>query len=165
MSVNRNRLEISIITALVVGSLVAMACAASTRHVVVTVDNTAYETLADVHNLEQRALCGLPSCAGSTVENTLPGWTLAKSQKFNQLLLPGVRGGQKLNQLLAQLGPGKPMPADLSTTIQSIGASLTAVINDFPPGTTRSQLIQDLAVIQQAVLDGVNLVLAAKGGN
>lgn len=141
----------------------ASGCSASTRHLAVVADQTAYEALNDTHALEQTALCGLPSCAGSTVVEHQKGWTLAKSQAFNTKLLPAVRGGQQFNILLAAWKPGTPVPAAITEAVTSIGSALGAVAQDFPPGTTRDAILANLGSAQAIFLNAFNLVLIVKG--
>ena len=138
-------------------------CSASTRHLAVVADQTAYESLNDTHALEQTALCGRPSCAGSTVVEAQTGWTLAKSQAFNQKLLPAVRGGQQFNALLAAWQPGTPVPVAITEAVTSIGNALGAVTKDFPPGTTRDKILANLGSAQAIILNAFNLVLIVKG--
>jgi hypothetical protein len=145
-------------------SLVLIAgCSASTRHLAVVADQTAYESLNDTHVLEQTALCGLPSCAGSVVVEHQKGWTLAKSQAFNTKLLPAVRGGQQFNVLLAAWKPGTPVPTAITEAVTSIGTALAAVAKDFPPSPTRDQILANLGSAQAIILNAFNIVLLVKG--
>jgi hypothetical protein len=138
-------------------------CSASSRHIAVVADQSAYESLNDTHALEQTALCGLPSCAGSTVVEHTPGWTLAKSQAFNTKLLPAVRGGQQFNELLAGWKPGTPVPVAITDAVTSIGNALGAVVADFPPGETRTTILANLGSAQAFILNAFNIVLTVKG--
>ena len=88
-----------------VGVGVNQACSASQKHIAVTVDATLFETLSDIHTLEQTTLCGQPSCAEVTARVT-PGWDDDRSQGFNKRLLPIVDGGRQLNAQLALIKSG-----------------------------------------------------------
>jgi hypothetical protein len=148
---------------LVLALACTVACSASTRHLAVVADQTAFEALNDTHTFEQTALCGLPSCAGSPVVEHEKGWTLAKSQAFNTKLLPAVRAGQQFNQLLAGWKPGTPVPQAITAAVSSIGDALGAVVKDFPPGSTRTTILASLGTAQALVLNAFNLVLVVKG--
>lgn len=142
------------------------ACGKGARHALVVADSGLYEILSDVHQVEQTALCGFPSCAGhESAAPTIQGWTLAKSQSFNQKLLPAVEGGRSFNALLKAWVPGTPMPAQIHQTIQGISQSLGAVTADFPDGATKAKILGNLAQATQIVINGVDLVLAVKGGS
>jgi hypothetical protein len=135
-----------------------LACAHA-RHTAVVVDVALYESLASLHAAEQTALCGLPSCAGSTQEQFVRGWTLAKSQAFNAKLLPAVEGGRQFNRMLSEWQPGTPMPAGLSPIIVSLSASLTAVTEDFPDGTTKTAVLANIGAAQAMILNALSLAL------
>lgn len=162
-SVSRLSCVLPLVVVLASCSGLSSGCSASTRHVAVVADQTAYEALNDTHALEQTALCGLPSCAGSSVVEHTPGWTLAKSQAFNQKLLPAVRGGQQFNALLAAWTPGTPVPAAITEAVTGIGNALGAVAKDFPPSPTRDQILAHLGSAQAIILNAFNLVLVVKG--
>lgn len=125
------------------------------RHTAVIADVALYESLNGLHAVEQSALCGLPSCAESSRVEFVPGWTLAKSQAFNQKLLPAVQAGRQFNILLRDWKPGTPMPAGLSAIIVSLSQALTAVTQDFPDGTTRAKILASIASAQQIILDAI----------
>jgi hypothetical protein len=138
-------------------------CSASTRHIAVAADRSIFEVLNDIHSGEQMALCGLSSCAGSSKVETVPGWTLAKSQAFNQKLLPAVDAGRQFNSVLATWQPGTPTPPQIVTLINSLGQSLTAIVADFPAGSTRTTIVQDIQIAQSAALAAFQIVLTVKG--
>jgi hypothetical protein len=143
--------------------LTLSACSASARHVAVVADQTIFEVLNDIHAGEQTALCGLPSCATSTKVETLAGWTLAKSQAFNKKLLPATEAGRQYNTLLANWTPGTPVPQEITALVSSLGQSLTAVVADFPAGSTKDTILKNISTAQGIVLSAFNLVLAVKG--
>ncbi len=148
----------------IVVGIYAQACGATARHTAVVASGTAYEALADIHAYEQQALCGQPSCAGNSRVEAVPGWTAAKSQAFNQKLLPAVEAGRQYNQLLASWKSGQPVPQQVVAAVQGIGAALSAVTADFPAGTTRTTILADLATAQGIFISTFEIVLAVKGG-
>jgi len=136
---------------------------AKPRHTAVVTDVALYEVLNDLHGVEQMALCGQQSCAGSPVVEFLPGWTLAKSQAFNTKLLPAIDGGMGFNDLLETWTPGTPIPAGLPPIITSLADSLTAVTQDFPDGTTKTAMLGYIGKAQSLILTALSIVLAMGG--
>lgn len=143
--------------------LSAPACSNSTRHVAVVVDTGLYEVLADTHAIEQQALCGLPSCATSSKVEALPGWTKAKSQQFNKDLLPAVEAGRQFNRLLATWKPGDPLPRQVVDTVNGLASALTAITTDFPDGSTKTQILGDIAKAQSIIINAFSVYLTLKG--
>jgi len=148
---------------LIAAALAASVACAHPRHAAVIGDAALYEALADVHAIEQRALCGQSSCAGVAVAPAVPGWTLEKSQAFNAKLLPAVEAGRQFNQVLATWQPGQPAPAQLHTEITAIGDALQTVAASFPDGVTKQQLISKIATAQAIVLQALDIFLSVKG--
>ncbi len=148
---------------LIAAALAASMACAHPRHAAVIGDAALYEALADVHAIEQRALCGQPSCAGVAVAPTVPGWTLEKSRAFNVKLLPAVEAGRQFTQVLATWQPGQPAPAQLHTEIAAIGDALQNVTAAFPDGVTKQQLLSRIAAAQAIVLQALDIFLSLKG--
>lgn len=148
----------NVIFALAAALALTAACAHGPRHAVVTVDAALYEAIADVHSTEQVALCGHASCAGLP-ESPIPGWSLAQSLRFNQLLLPIAESGRQLNTRLAAWQPGQPVPQEVATLIDGLSASLSAVTSTFPPGDAKEHLLTAIARVQAIALTTLNNVL------
>lgn len=143
--------------------LAAPACAGKARHTAVVADSALYEVLNSVHQAEQTALCGQPSCAGVPTAPTVPGWTEAKSQAFNKKLLPAVEGGRQFNRILATVKAGDPLPDAAKAVIQSVSDALAAVTSDFPDGTTKTALLANIGKAQSLILAALQAVLSVKG--
>lgn len=143
-------------------SIFAVGCA-HPRHTAVTIDAGLYTVLNAVHEGEQRALCGQPSCAG-VVARVTDGWTDAKSQNFNKQLLPAVESGREFNTVLATWNQNQPVPARVHDLITGLTASLATVTSDFPDGTTKTAILANLAKAQSIALTALDLVLTVKGG-
>lgn len=141
--------------------VVVVGCA-HPRHVAVVADVALYEALSDAHQIEQRALCGQPSCAG-VPSSPIPGWSEAKSQAFNRQLLPAVDGGRQFNRLLAAWKPGTPAPAQLQGLITGLAQSLSSITSDFPDGTTKAAILSDISRAQTLLLDALATWIAVKG--
>ena len=144
--------------------IVTSGCAAHAKHLAVVADTAIYEALSDVHIAEQRALCGLPSCAGSRAVEVAPGWTAAKSRAFNATLLPAVEAGRQYNALIATWRPGTPVPAQVHDLIAALGAALTAITRDFPDGTTKAGILSRIGTVQALALQTLDLALTLKEG-
>ncbi len=149
-------------TLLLTLALLLSACA-HPRHVAVLADTALYETISDLHTTEQTLLCGQPSCAG-VLERVTPTWTDDKSKEFNRRLLPAVAGGREFNAVLASWQPGQPMPTLLHQLVGSLGTALTTVAASFPEGTTKTQILADIAKAQAIVLSALDLLMSS-GGN
>lgn len=149
------------IVVLLVAGLTMTACA-KPRHSAIVVDTALAEALSTVHATEQRMLCGLPSCAGSSVVEYVPGWTAVKSRAFNQRLLPAVEAGRQFNVVLAGWDPSQPAPAVLHQVIPALSSSVAAVLADMPDGTTKTEILTHLAQAQRLVLDVLDLALEAR---
>lgn len=148
---------------LVLSILALTIACAHPRHTAVVADTALYEVLNDVHQGEQVALCGKPSCAGAAAAPTVPGWTLEKSRAFNQKLLPAVEAGRQFNQALANWKAGQTMPDNIRQIIAALSAALQAVTADFPDGGTKSLILANIGKAQAIVLSALDIVLAAKG--
>lgn len=136
---------------------------AKARHVAVVVDAALYEALNDVHSAEQTVLCGEPSCAG--VPNRVTAqWTDAKSQGFNQKLLPAVSAGRQFNTVLGNWEPGTPVPEELHDIITGLSSSLAVVVQDLPGNSPqKARLVENIAKAQSIALTVLDLVLTVKG--
>jgi hypothetical protein len=143
--------------------LLLAACSASTKHVAVVADTALYETLNTIHQAEQTALCGLPSCADVANPPTVPGWTLAKSQAFNRALLPAVAAGQEFNTILSTWQVGTPLPDRARALVASLPQALNRIVQDFPEGEARERIVIAIGKAQAIVLQVLNVVLAVKG--
>lgn len=153
-----------ILAALMVASaLVTSVSCANKRHVIVVVDSALYEVLSDIHVEEQTALCGQPSCAGVT-QRMNTGWTDAKSQAFNQKLLPAVQAGRQLNTVLAAWEPGQLMPQAIHDLSVSLGSALTNVTNEFPDGELKSKILADIGSAQRIVLGAIDVFIGVAAG-
>lgn len=140
------------------------ACAHGQRHAVVVVDAALYDAIADIHQTEQVALCGQPSCDG-VPDKPIPGWSRVQSARFNSILLPIASAGRELNTQLADWQPGQPVPEQVATLVNGLAASLANVTETFPAGSTREHLLTTIARVQAitlATLNNVLLVAAAR---
>lgn len=149
---------------MVVALVFAAGCNGTLRHTAVAVDASLYEALNNAHVLEQQTLCGQSSCA-NTLARVTPGWTDAKSQTFNQAILPAVEAGKQFNALLATWKPGQPMPQAIHDLIRSLAYALTQVAGDFPEGSTKTAVIADIAKAQSVALTALDVYLSVKGGD
>lgn len=137
----------------------------SAKHSATVIDVGLYEVLNSIHETEQQALCGHPSCAQfAGAVPAVQGWTVEKSAEFNRKLLPAVTAGKEFNATLRAWKPGEPMPQQVRDLIASLSASLTTVIGEFPVSQQREQLVTYIARAQALVLSAMNILLGAQGG-
>jgi hypothetical protein len=144
-------------------SLLTAASCPTAKHTTVISDTALFELLNDTHTVEQKALCGQPSCAGVPAVPTVQGWTLAKSQGFNTAFLPAVEAGRQFNVVLATWDPSQPAPTELRALVKSLGDSLAAITLDFPESPTKTTLLGNIGKGQQIVLNVFDLVVLSKG--
>lgn len=154
--------------ALLVVLLTSVGCAPATQHVLVVLDQSLYETLTGVFQLEQTALCGKPDCyevqpqGGTLLATPVPGWSLEKSRAFNRALLPAVEAGRQFNAVLAAWQPSTPLPPQVHTLIQAIATALLQVTADFPDGTTKTQILAKVSRAQTIILQVVDMILSVR---
>lgn len=132
------------------------------KHVAVVADTALYEALSDIHQLEQRALCGRPSCAGIP-EVPISGWSHDESVAFNKTLLPAVDAGLEFNEILATWTPGQPAPERLRATMLAISGALQRILADFPAGTTRDGILAAIAQAERIIIDALNAYIEMRG--
>lgn len=143
-------------------SLAVVSCA-KPRHTAVVVDVALLQVMTDIHVAEQSALCGLPSCAGSNVEEFLGGWTRVKSIEFNKALLPAVESGKQFNEVLRNWKRGQSMPVNVAVLISSLGQALSRVTADFPASSQRESILAGIAKGQMMILQGLSIAMMIGG--
>jgi hypothetical protein len=139
-----------------VGAFVALyltagtaACAPKTRHVLVTADTAIYETLKAISNTEITL---------STAGVLSP----AQSKAINQKLLPVVRTGKELNDVLGAWTGGTPMPSQIPRLVKEIADLLDQVLAVLPDSPAKAAMLEAITRAQQAAL-GLLLIMGQSG--
>jgi hypothetical protein len=151
----------------ILGALALVVLTVSCAHprtVAIQVDSAIYAVLVEIHQEEQQALCGQPSCANVPDGNGMPGWTREKSQAFNQRLAYAAKASVELTKNLQAWKPGQPISANVRALIESIGQSLAVLIQTFPDGPSKTDMLSDFGKAQQLALSIMADVLDASGG-
>lgn len=123
----------------------SVACAPKTKHVLVTADAAIYETLKEISDTEIAL-----SSAGVLSPD--------QSKKINQTLLPVVRTGKELNDVLGAWNGSTPMPSQIPRLVKEIAELLNQVLAVLPDSPAKAAMLESISRAQQAAL-GLLLIM------
>jgi hypothetical protein len=75
----------------------------------------------------------------------------AAHRDFSVKLLPALKTGRALNQILSVWQPGTPLPSDVVTLVSTAGTLSQIVLTALPDGPTKTQLLLYTNALQSAV--------------
>lgn len=127
----------------------SVACAPKTKHVLVTADTAIYETLKAISDTEITL-----SNAGVISAD--------QSRRINQKLLPVVRTGRALNDVLGAWNGALPLPAEIPRLVKEIADLLEQVLLVLPDSPAKAVMLESITRAQQAAL-GLLLIMGQGG--
>lgn len=145
--INPTRFATMLVVGVVVSALALAGCGPKTRPTLIKADATVYTAIKAISDTEI-----VLSQAGKL--------SPAQSLRINQALLPAARLGLEATQALKAWKPGTMAPPQVRKLVVELGDVTRVVIATVADGSTQAQLLEKVALAQQAVL----VVLTLSGG-